>query len=124
MIVAYTLMEGGRILSMQDEQKKILLYNLTDELETILAESYGTKYEIVKTDCFTDILAIPAKMVVVNPEKLNQSDISQMNEVFQYDSETVIVLTNELDEEKRRLFNVNSFKRMRYYRGNGKEFKV
>ncbi len=85
---------------MQDEQKKILLYNLTDEQETILSESYGAKYEIVKTECFTDILAIPAKMVVVNPEGLNQSDICQMNEVFQYDPDTLVVFTKELDENK------------------------
>jgi hypothetical protein len=109
---------------MQDEQKKILLYNLTDEQETILSESYGAKYEIVKTECFTDILAIPAKMVVVNPETLNESDISQMNEVFQYDSETLIVFTKDLNEEQRRYINVNSFKRMRYYRRNGKDFKI
>ncbi len=105
---------------MHEEKKKILMYDLTCEQETALAESYGATYEVVKTDCFTDILAIPATMVVVNPEKLTRHDLSQMNEVFKYDFDTLIVLTKELDEDKRRYFNVNRFKRVRYYRGNGK----
>jgi hypothetical protein len=84
---------------MQGERKKILLYDLTNEQEAFLTKNYGTRYKIVKTDCFTDILAIPAMMVVVNPEKLTWSDINQMNEVFKYDFDTLIIFTKELDDE-------------------------
>ena len=45
------------------------------------------------TDCFTDILAIPAAMIVLNPEQLSLQEMEQMNEVFKYDSETIIVFT-------------------------------
>ena len=82
-----------------DEKKTILIYDLTDEQEALLKESYGAKYEIKKTDCFTDILAIPAMMVVVNPEKLTWPDINQMNEVFKYDFDTLIIFTQELDKD-------------------------
>lgn len=84
---------------MMDEKKTILIYDLTDEQEALLKESYGAKYEIKKTDCFTDILAIPAMMVVVNPEKLTWPDINQMNEVFKYDFDTLIIFTQELNKD-------------------------
>ena len=41
----------------------------------------------------TDILAIPAAMIVLNPEQLSLQEMEQMNEVFKYDSETIIVFT-------------------------------
>ena len=84
---------------MKNEREKILMYGLTAGQENLVQERHGTAYEIIKTDCFTDILAIPAEMVVVNPEKMSVTEQKQMNEVFQHDNFTLILFTNEFDKE-------------------------
>ena len=78
---------------------KILTYGLTAGQENLVRERHGTAYKIVKTDCFTDIIAIPAAMVVVNPRKMSVTEQKQMNEVFQHDNFTLILFTNEFDKE-------------------------
>ncbi len=80
-------------------KEKILMYGLTAKQENLVKERHGTVYEIVKTDCFTDIIAIPAEMVVVNPEKMSVMEQKQMNGVFQHDNSTLILFTNEFDKE-------------------------
>ena len=84
---------------MKNEKAKILMYSLTAGQENLVQERHGAAYEIVKTDCFTDILAIPAEMVVVNPKKMSVTEQKQMNEVFQHDNFTLILFTNEFDKE-------------------------
>lgn len=84
---------------MKNEKEKILTYGLTAGHEKLVQERHGAAYEIIKTDCFTDILAIPAEMVVVNPEKMSVMEQKQMNEVFQHDNFTLILFTNEFDKE-------------------------
>jgi len=84
---------------MQNEKEKILMYGLTAKQENLVKERHGTAYEIVKTDCFTDIIAIPVEMVVVNPEKMSLTEQKQMNEVFQHDNSTLILFTNEFDKD-------------------------
>lgn len=84
---------------MKNEKEKILMYGLTAGQENLVQERHSAAYEIVKTDCFTDILAIPAEMVVVNPEKMSVTEQKQMNEVFQHDNFTLILFTNEFDKE-------------------------
>lgn len=84
---------------MLNEKEKILMYGLTDEQENLVKELHGATYDIVKTVCFTDILAVPAEMVVVNPEKMSVMEQKQMNEVFQHDNFTLILFTNDFDKE-------------------------
>ena len=84
---------------MKNRKEKILMYGLTAGQENLVQERHGAAYEIVKTDCFTDILAIPAEMVVVNPKKMSVTEQKQMNEVFQHDNFTLILFTNEFDKE-------------------------
>ena len=84
---------------MKNEKAKILMYGLTAGQENLVQERHGAAYEIVKTDCFTDILAIPAAMVVVNTEKMSLTEQKQMDEVFQHDNFTLILFTNEFDKE-------------------------
>lgn len=83
---------------MQDEKEKILMYGLTAEQENLVKERHAAEYEIVKTDCFTDIIAIPAAMVIVNPEKLSVTELKQMDEVFQHDYFTLLLFTNDFDK--------------------------
>ena len=84
---------------MKNEKAKILMYGLTAGQENLVQERHSAAYEIVKTDCFTDILAIPATMVVVNPKKMSVTEQKQMNEVFQHDNFTLILFTGEFDKE-------------------------
>ena len=84
---------------MKNEKAKILMYGLTAGQENLVQKCHGAAYEIVKTACFTDILAIPAEMVVVNPKKMSVTEQKQMNEVFQHDNFTLILFTGEFDKE-------------------------
>ena len=78
---------------MYEPKKKILIYKSSIEQQILLLKRYSDKYDVEGTDCFTDILAIPAAMIVLNPEQLSLQEMEQMNEVFKYDSETIIVFT-------------------------------
>ena len=84
---------------MQNEKEKILMYGLTDTQEAWVQENFGKKNEIVKTDCFTDIIAIPAEMIVLNPEKATAAEQKQMNDVFQHDHFTLLLFTQTIDKE-------------------------
>ena len=61
-----------------------------------MLKRYSDKCDIVGTDCFSDILAIPATMIVLDPEQLSLQEMKQMNEVFKYDSDTIIVFTGHV----------------------------
>ena len=98
---------------MQDEKEKILMYGLTAEQENLVKERHGTEYEIVKTDCFTDIIAIPAAMVIVNLEKLSVTEQKQVNEVFQHDYFTLLLFTNDFD--KKNMLNLKYWARFEDY---------
>ncbi len=78
---------------MYESKKKILIYKSSIEQQILLLKRYSDKYDVEGTDCFTDILAIPAAMIVLNPEQLSLQEMEQMNEVFKYDSETIIVFS-------------------------------
>ena len=78
---------------MYEPKKKILIYRPTVQQQILLLKRYSGKYDVENTDCFADILAIPAAMIILDPEQLSLKEMEQMNEVFKYDSETVIVFT-------------------------------
>jgi hypothetical protein len=78
---------------------KVLMYGVTAEQENLVKERHDSEYDIVKTECFTDIIAIPAEIVVVNPEKLSITELEQMNEVFQHDFFTLVLFTNTFDKK-------------------------
>ena len=103
---------------MQDEKEKILMYGLTEEQENLVKERHAAEYEIVKTDCFTDIIAIPAAMVIVNPEKLSVTELKQMDEVFQHDYFTLLLFTNDFD--KKNMPNLKYWARFEDYMNKAK----
>ena len=103
---------------MKDEKEKILMYCLTEEQENLVKERHAAEYEIVKTDCFTDIIAIPAAMVIVNPEKLSVTEQKQMNEVFQHDYFTLLLFTNDFD--KKNMPNLKYWARFEDYMNKAK----
>lgn len=79
---------------MNEIKPKILVYKvLPDELASV-SQYYENQFEVIdESTCFTDILAIPAVMVILNPEALTHDEYALLNEVFQGDDETLIVFT-------------------------------
>ena len=82
---------GGCV--MFESKKKILIYRPTLKQQVDLLRLYSDKCDVEGTDCFTDLLAVPAAMIVLDPGQLSVEEIKQMNEVFKYDNETIIVFT-------------------------------
>ena len=68
---------------MNEIKPKILVYKvLPDELASV-SQYYENQFEVIdESTCFTDILAIPAVMVILNPEALTQDEYALLNEVF------------------------------------------
>ena len=81
---------------MDEAKKKILIYRPSLQQQVLLLKRYSDKCDVEGTDCFSDILAIPATMIVLDPEQLSLQEMKQMNEVFKYDSDTVIVFTGHV----------------------------
>ena len=78
---------------MYEPKKIILMFKPTLQQQMTLLKRYSDKYDIEGTDCFADILAIPAASIVLDPEKLTLQEMKHMNEIFKYDSNTLIVFT-------------------------------
>ena len=79
---------------MNEKKPKILVYKVLPDEFASVAQYYENQFEVIdESTCFTDILAIPALMVILNPDALTQEEYSLLNEVFQGDDETLIVFT-------------------------------
>ncbi len=81
---------------MHEAKKKILIYRPSLQQQVLLLKRYSDKYDVEGTDCFSDILAIPATMIVLDPEQLSLQEMKQMNDIFKYDYETIIVFTGHV----------------------------
>ncbi len=81
---------------MHEAKKKILIYRPSLQQQALLLKRYSDKCDVEGTDCFSDILAIPAVMIVLDPEQLSLQEMKQTNEVFKYDSDTIIVFTGHV----------------------------
>ena len=81
---------------MYEPKKKILMFKPALQQQVLLLKRYSDKYDVEATDCFSDILAIPAAIIVLDPEQLTLQEMKQMNEVFKFDFETVIVFTGHV----------------------------
>ena len=81
---------------MYESKKKILIYKPTLQQQVLLLKRYSDKYDVEGTDCFSDILAIPAAIIILDPEQLTLQEMTQMNEVFKYDSETFVVFSGHI----------------------------
>ncbi len=55
---------------MYESKKKILIYKPTLQQQVLLLKRYSDKYDVEGTDCFSDILAIPAAIIILDPEQL------------------------------------------------------
>ena len=79
---------------MNNKKDKILVYKVEPDEFAGITYIYGKRYEVIdESSCFTDILAIPAKVIFLNPDALTEEEYSQLNEVFQWDPDTHLVFT-------------------------------
>ena len=75
-------------------KENILLYRLTEKEKEALTSHFGKQYELVDaSDSFSDILALPARMVVLNPDALTDEEYQELNESFEWMDETLIVFS-------------------------------
>jgi hypothetical protein len=76
-----------------DNLSTVLTYGLTKEQVAIVKSLHWYKYKILDTECFTDILAVPAIVIFINPNHLTKAEMAQLNEVFRFDTDTIIVFS-------------------------------
>ncbi|MCR5766103.1 MAG: hypothetical protein K6G09_09035 [Treponema sp.] len=73
--------------------KKIITHKLNKEQLDTVKTCYGQKYEVLDTECFSDVLAVPALLIFINPNQLSVSEMRQLNEVFRFDTDTIMVFS-------------------------------
>lgn len=102
-------------------KKNILTYGLKEsQMETLIREFSSENIHDV-TDCFSDLIAIPAAAIIVNPEALTDEEKSEFNEVFEHDFDTCISVIG-LWEDMRFLHVVeNDYEKMEDIIGTIKE---
>lgn len=76
----------------------IMTYGLSETQMEILRREFPSEYIKDVTDCFTDLIAIPAAVVVVNPDTLADDEKSAFNEVFEHDFNTCISVLGSWDD--------------------------
>lgn len=76
-------------------EKLIITYGLTSQQNMILNCEFPNNEIRDVTECFTDLIAVPAIAIVINPYKLSEYETSVFNELFKYDYDTCIIFTNK-----------------------------
>ena len=97
---------------------KIIVYGLTEDQQDIIKSRYGKKYDVFATECFSDVLAIPALLIYIDPKKISVSEMKQLDEVFVDDKDTIIIFTDDLDPKFYEVLGhdiVETFDHMKFY---------
>lgn len=82
---------------MVKDLSKIIIYGLAEDQQNIIKNRYSKKYNVFATECFSDVLAIPALLIYIDPKKISVSEMKQLDEVFVEDKDTIIIFTDDLD---------------------------
>ena len=78
--------------------KKVLTFGIMMEQYNIVKEAFRDKYDVVDvTECFTDLLAVPADAIVIDPDMVSDDEVEMLNEVFEHDKDTSIVVTKDAE---------------------------
>ena len=84
---------------MNEMKSKILLYKLHETEHQIISSYFADEYDVIdESSCFTDILAIPAIAIFLDPTKLSSEEWKQMNDIYSHDMDTQIVFTKKPDD--------------------------
>jgi hypothetical protein len=97
---------------------KIIVYSLAEEQQDIIKRRYGKKYDVLATECFSDVLAIPALLIYIDPKKISVPEMKQLDEVFVEDKDTIIIFTDDLDPKFYEVLGhdiVETFDHMHFY---------
>lgn len=79
--------------------KKVLTYGL-NEKEIIVLRAMFYYFEVLDcTDAFTDLLAVPAKIIVFNPQKMTVENINDINAAFENETKVIMCVTNQPEQE-------------------------
>ncbi len=87
----------------------ILMYGLIEKQKNMVTMKYGKNHEVTDTDCFTDLLAIPAMLIYIGPEEVSISEMKQLDELFKHDADTIIVFTHPLKDDVVKALGINEF---------------
>ena len=97
---------------------KIIAYGLAEDQQEVIKNRYGKKYDVIATECFSDVLAIPALLIYIDPKKISVPEMKQLDEVFVEDIDTSIIFTDDLDPKFYDVLGHNiieSFDHMHFY---------
>jgi hypothetical protein len=76
------------------KKEKILTYKISPQEFASISEYYGDTFEVIdESTCFEDVLALPATMIVLNPEALTEAEYEQLDDLFQWDPDTMLVFS-------------------------------
>ncbi len=76
------------------KKEKILTYKISPQEFASISGYYGDTFEVIdESTCFEDVLSLPATMIVLNPEALTEAEYEQLDDLFQWDSDTMLVFS-------------------------------
>lgn len=63
--------------------KRIITFGLTEkENEKVFTQMPAKDYELLDTDCFTDVLAVPATAILINTEQTETEDLEMLCQYY------------------------------------------
>ncbi len=72
----------------------ILMYRLNQKEAEALRTYYGSQYDVLDvSDRFSDVIALPARMIVLNPDEISDEEYAEMNEMFEWQDAALIVFS-------------------------------
>lgn len=81
---------------MREQVEKILCFDIDAANMRLIRFLFGNNYDVVDVgECFTDILAIGAAAIIINPNKVSKDMFEALNAVFGDDDHTMVIFTSE-----------------------------
>ncbi len=95
------------------EKEKVIIYGLSGEEKKTVENEYKEYRILDASGCFTDVLAIPAYAVIIDPRKLSDEEFGFMNEAFEYEKDickpgecTRILFTADIDHHAKYSYKI------------------
>lgn len=85
-------------------KEKLLLFGLNEIQEKAIQAKFGERADIEIAEVYTDLIAIPAAAVVVNPSGMSEKEMAAFNEVFEHDFDTSIIMVETVMPEMNFLY--------------------
>lgn len=73
--------------------EKVLIYGVDEKNLKLLNYLFGNDYDVMDvTDCFSDLIAIKAAAIVINPEILEQKDWDLLDDIYRENNDTTLMV--------------------------------